>query len=183
VGSRNFFWWVPEFGWGGAVVNVGNDTVISLVDTEPGSGSTPQQDNFVVERIIGQWWINSPTGIGAGVRYHQRVYPTIAGGAGIAIRDLTNREEADSDMLWHQVNIWGANNDGAGGTWNAADGGANTVQPPFMQGRFGHFDIKVARRINEGESLIWHLQDETVIPPGDGTVSLKLWCRVLLREG
>ncbi len=181
--KSHFFWWVPENGWGEGAANVGSDTVISLVDTEPGSGSTPQQDNFVVERIIGQWQVVSLTGLADQVVYHQRVYPTIASGAGVALRDLEVRDEADSDMLWHQVNMWGSNNgESSLGSWAGHSSQFHPVAP-FMQGRYGHFDIKVARRVNEGESLIWHLQSTQGVPPGDGTVSLFLWCRVLLREG
>ncbi len=185
MAKSKFFWWVPEDTWSdpGGVVNVASDTVALLVDTAPGAGNRPEQDNFVVERIIGQWHVESPTGLTAGIFYHMRVYPTITGDAGIALRDLTSRVEADSDLMWHQVNFWGSNQAvGSGGSWNAAGGASQTLDAPFMMGRFGHVDIKVARRVNEGEALIWHLQSTQGVPPGDGTVQLRLWLRLLLRE-
>ncbi len=187
MARKSFFWWVPEDTWSdpGGVVNVGSDTVALLVDTAPGSGSTPQQDNFVVERIIGQWHIESPTGLSDNVFYHMRVYPTITGDAGISLRDLTNRAEADSDMLWHHTGLWTAEQGtSVGGSW--VSGGAGTgfnVQSAFQNGRHGHLDIKVARRVNEGEALIMHLQSTQGVPPGDGTVQLRMWVRILLREG
>lgn len=181
--KSNFFWWVPF--WGETLLNTGQDTVGLLVDTESGNTEFPQQDNFVVERIFGQWQLVSSTGLDDNVVYHQRVYPTVADATTVALRDLDSRDDADSDFMWHAVHMWSAQQGvGTIGSW--ASGGAGTgfeVQPPFSNGRYGHVDIKVARRIQEGEALVWHLQSTNGVPPADSTVQLRLWLRVLLREG
>jgi len=84
--KQSFFWHVGVGMWSDAepggsgfdtVVNVGKDIILVLVDTVEATGdepAVPENDNFVVERIIGQWNLRSTEPIARDYYIHERVY-------------------------------------------------------------------------------------------------------------
>jgi len=85
--------------------------------------------------------------------------------------------------LYIQVTPWGFewNNDDWG-NWSAP--GLVTDRPgAFRNGGPTFRDIKVGRRIAEGEALIYHIQIQGAIVPDDTTFHMNSWLRVLIREG
>lgn len=187
----SFYWYVPSWDGhdaiGGATPadheNVGNDIVVELVNTDFAAPGDPRQDNFVVERIIGQYKLNNQTGADPADRIvHHRVYVADGDQSSVSLRSLYSADDADSSFLWHKVDVMtGAQHARAWGNWG---NGASTDPPaPFSNGRLGAFDIKVGRNIPEGRSLLWHTAVKNGgIPEPDGEWFLALWVRVLLRE-
>ncbi len=186
-----FYWFCPE--WDGQAVqggaapgipNIGNDIAISLIDTDFADPGDPRQDNFVVERIIGQYKVNAVTPAEGGDRViHHRVYVADSDSTSIALRNLYTADDADSSFLWHKVDVFApAMIDSAWGNW----GKQGTSEPPvpFQNGRLGGFDIKVGRRVEEGQTLVWHTQvhQSVAIPLDDDTFFVQLWIRLLMRE-
>lgn len=190
--KRNWYWYCPE--WGGnavdpnplsGVMNVGSNIVIELVNTDFAAPGDPRQDNFVVERIVGQYLLTAIATAEGGDRFvHHRVYQADGDQTSVALRELNTQDDADTSFLWHKVDGWSQSRNGvAWGGW-AHPGGLNEAQVPFEHGRSGHFDIKVGRRIEEGQSLLWHTQlDAAATPPNDNEFGLFLWVRLLMREG
>jgi len=186
--KKSYFWHVPPGGWGAispatpGVSSIGGDVVIVLVDGESGPISAhPEIDNFVVERIVGQYMIMmhalSPPPLGAGV--HSRVYVADADVGSVGVRDLESADDAETSFLWHQVDaVDGDANNEPFGNW------ATLARPAtdgvgFM-GRHGHLDIRVGRRVEGGQALLWHSQfNPTAV---DTAYSVKLWVRLLVRE-
>ncbi len=190
--QRKSFWWhVAEGGWASGapdnagILNVGRDIVLVLVDSEEATGEeprVPEQDDFVCERIIGQWKLLGNEAPAANYFIHERVYVVDSEPGALALRDLANRREADTSFLYHQVTPWSILYDGdSWGNWNSAGVTANVpaqYRPggPFMR------DIRVGRKILEGHALIYHLQIEGVGIPVDGNFSAQFWMRTLLRK-
>lgn len=163
--------------------NVGGDIIVTLVNTESvgAAGDTPVLDQFVVERIVGQYHVTSNESVGVDRYAHHRVYVADTDEMSVALRDLTTADDAETSFLWHQVDphpkelmgdVWGA--------WQHPVSGVRPAATPWM-GRHGHVDIKVGRRIDQGTSLIWHTQLEAA-PAADNEHFLKLWLRMLVRE-
>ncbi len=190
--KQRFYWFVPKWGEPLATktptqgeTNVGNDIVVALIDTDFAAPGDPRQDNFVVERIIGQYCLSEgASGVQAHRMVHHRVYVADSDSTSIALRDLYTADDADSSFLWHKTEGFGAGWHGdAFGNWQTSD----TIQPAPTQsmGRQGHIDIKVGRRVEEGQTLLWHTQLEAtgVGPLVDGSWGLMLWVRLLMREG
>ncbi len=190
MSKGKFYWHVPE--WGGddptpsataGVPNVDNDIVVELVNTDFAAPGDPRQDNFVVERVIGQYMLRADASASSVNRFvHNRVYVADGDQNAVSLRDLFSQDDADSSFLWHQVIPWeGGNNNEPWGSW--VNGVAGAPQVPFESGRLGNIDIRVGRRIEEGQSLIWHTQlfNGAILPSND--FFLHLWCRVLMREG
>ncbi len=189
--SRNLYWHVPAWyenhqsrvivdGFG----NTNFDIVAELINTDFQEPGDPRQDNFVVERVIGQYLLAAGTSAEGGDRIiHHRVYVAEGDQDAVNLRDLYTQDDADTSFLWHKVDAYSTNQiDTAWGTW--ANGDANSPAPAFMDGRLGSFDIKVGRRVEEGTSLIWHTQlKHEGANLTDNTWVLSLWCRVLMREG
>ncbi len=186
-----FYWFCPQ--WDGQAVqggaapgigNLGNDIAISLIDTDFADPGDPRQDNFVVERIIGQYKVNAITGAPGGDRViHHRVYVADSDTTSIALRNLYTADDADSSFLWHKVDTFADNQIGqAWGNWR--NGNDAEPQIPFQNGRLGGFDIKVGRRVEEGQTLVWHTQvhQSVAIPLEDEQFFLMLWIRLLMRE-
>lgn len=189
--KTKFFWHVPPdtwFGTGpvalGPDLNTGPDIVVTLIDTETVQSARPDIDNFIVERIVGQYVVSKNEMTPTNHYAHSRVYVGPTNATSIALRDLASADEAESSFLWHQVDPLPAALDGeVYGTWTDSSSTV-TLQPgatPFM-GRFGHVDIRVGRRLEGGEALIWHTQIANP-PAADDTIALKLWLRLLVREG
>ncbi len=189
MASSRLYWHVPEWnsdnfaGLGAGVGNTNGDIVIPLINSDFADPGDPRQDNFVVERIIGQYLLNAGATAEAGSRIiHNRVYVADSDASSIALRSLNTADDADSSFLYHQVTHFDSGAIGKQyGSWQ--NGGVNEVRGPVgAVNRYGHFDIKVGRRVNEGETLIWHTQISTVNLEDD-TWAIQMWVRVLMREG
>lgn len=180
-------WHVGSPGASGGIANVGNDIFTPLVQSEDRAGATlstvpDAADEWVVERVIGQYHFYGTQPAAMNAYFHSRIYPTLSDETSVALRDLTTQDDAESDFLWHQIDPWSAVYDGDDwGNWQAASSG-NPTGERFM-GRFGHVDVRVNRRIRQGESLIWHTQIKGPIVPGDDEFWLRLWVRMLVRTG
>ena len=186
--GNQYFWHVPPGGWyeGSPVIaagvgNFGNDIVVPLVDAETAAiSSKPEIDNFIVERVIGQYMISTNESIGTQRFMHHRVYVADADLATIALRVLDTASEAETSFLWHKVEYASELLAAApGGTWQN-NGPVDSEQGAVD--RRGSFDIRVGRRVEQGTALLWHTQLEPA-PVADDLVFLKLWVRLLVREG
>jgi len=191
MAKSKFHWFVPEWGHEFATItpvsglnNVGSDIVARLVDTDFQAPGDPRQDNFVVERIIGQYKLSAAaTAPNFDRMIHHRVYVADSDQATVALRDLYTQDDADSSFLWTHIEGWASNFNGTNwGSWQV--GSTAAPAPTFQMGRKGHFDIRVGRRIEEGQSLLWHTQLEPANEPAlvDDTWGLLLYARILLRE-
>lgn len=186
--KKKFFWHVPSACWYGAspislggIANVGADIVTTLINTESGVGDVPVNDNFVVERIVGQYQYSGDESAAANHFIHHRVYVADSDSTAIALRSLLSADDAETSFLWHQVDPWPNSMDGdIFGSWITDHGVGQPTATPWM-GRYGNVDIKVGRRIEEGQSLLWHSQ-LVPTPAANNTVYVKLWLRMLLRE-
>ncbi len=185
---QKFFWHVPPDAWHPAEpsaatgnANVLQDIVATLIDTESVQSARPDVDNFVVERIVGQYMLNKDAPSGLDEFWHSRVYVAPTNATAIALRDLRTADEAESSFLWHQLDPMPAVYDGdVWGNWQEAVGPTPAATPTM--GRHGHIDIRVGRRLEGGEALIWHTQVH--LPPAqNNTHFVKLWLRLLVREG
>ncbi len=188
--KSRYFWHVPNNGWHSSnpnpqlgVGNTNDDIVVPLIDSEiiPVT-ATPEHDQWVVERIVGQWLLTSQEDAPVQHHYvHSRIYPVSADSVSVAIRSLQLAEEAESDFLWHHVSPWPTTFDtDTWGNWQTS--GAGNPSGETYMGRFGHFDVRVGRRIEQGTALIWHTQ-MVPAPTADNDFFLKLWLRLLVREG
>jgi len=193
--NKGFFWHVGEGMWSDGApgvqsstvtTNNGIDIVVVLIDTvEPAAAEpvVPENDNFVVERIIGQWQLRSTAAIARDAFIHERIYLAQVAPASISVRDLASQEQADTSLLWTQVTPWSAewNND----SWGNWQGASVVSDRPgiFRAGGPNFRDVRVGRRISEGEALIYHLQIEASTPPADNEFHLEMWMRCLVREG
>ncbi len=188
--ARRFYWHVPEWSDSTEPQNLGSNPILNdaagnltaeLINSDFADPDDPRQDNFVCERVVGQYLMVAASGADGGPRIiHHRVY-VVDGDQNVhAVRDLYSQDDANTSFLWHKVEGWDSTWIGQPwGTW--ATGATNTPAPTFERGRKGHFDIRVGRRVTEGQSLIWHTKIDT-----GGLVTddfhLHLWCRVLMRE-
>ncbi len=178
----HLFWHVPHWFSGApaataGILSTGSDVVAALVDEH--DNQDLGQDNFVVERIIGQYQVTTNDVAGAVDRYiHSRVYVCQADDTTLSLRDLTTVADADSSFLWANVQMFRvAANSTSEGSW-LHSGGAGLNQPATE--RNGTFDIRVGRRVEEGTALVFHTQCFPLVL--DNELILKLWVRVLLRE-
>ncbi len=188
--SGRFFWHTSTLVWHslGPSASVGNpnvlgDILVTLVNTESvgAAGDTPVNDQFVVERIVGQYQMVSNESVGVDRFCHHRVYVSDSDETAVGLRDLTTADDAETSFLWHQVDAHSQSlKQDVWGNWQSRSKGNDCTGTPWM-GRFGHVDIKVGRRIEGGQSLIWHAQLEPA-PPANNEHFLKLWLRMLLRE-
>lgn len=185
---QKFFWHVSPNMWRAGqpslaqgVGNVGSDIVVELISTETLQSSVPENDNFVVERIIGQYMIVGDVTSPVDHFLHSRVYVAETDALSVALRTLSTADDAETSFLWHQVDPFPITYDGdVWGTWQQS-GGGNPASTPW-KGRQGHIDIKVGRRLEGGEALIWHTQI-VLAPPANDDFRLSLWLRALVREG
>ncbi len=166
-----------------AIQNVGVDIATTLIGTDTaGNLDVPDAaDEYVVERVIGQWHLHGNQGTPVNYYVHNRIYPTVSDTSTIILRDLASADDAESDFLWHQVTGWSTTFDTD--TWgNWQEPASGVVQPVGFMGRMGHVDVRVNRRISQGFSLIWHTQLQGGVAPIDDEFNLYLWLRMLLRE-
>lgn len=163
--------------------NVGYDIVCPLVssDLELGAGNSayPEAESFVVERVIGQYLVVSNTETPVNAFLHHRIYPVEQEFNTFALRGLEFPESAETDFLWHRVEKWWSNQvNNVFGSWEPVTGAV-----PFQENRLGHFDVKVNRRLRQGECLIFHTQVVGgIAPPTDNTYFLQMWARALVRS-
>ncbi len=183
-------WHVPGECWHSGtpgaigVQNIAEDIATVLIGTDSaGASDVPDAaDEYVVERVIGQWMLHGNQATPANMFLHNRIYPTISDQGAIVLRDLVTPDDAESDFLWHQVSPWASAYDtDSWGNWQVP--GAGSPSAIGFMGRFGHIDVRVNRRIKQGFSLIWHTQLKGVVDPLDNEFNLYLWLRMLLREG
>ncbi len=161
---------------------MGADQIVTLVNTESvgAQADVSVLDQFVVERIVGQYLMTTIESVAVNRYGHHRVYVADTDATSVAIRDLIIADDAETSFLWHQVDpMSNALQNDIFGTWNHHGAGQPEATP--WMGRLGNIDIKVGRRIDQGSSLIWHTQFEPA-PPADNTWFLKLWLRMLVRE-
>lgn len=192
--ASDLFWHVPR--WydsvttptavtGDVFSNVGVNAFAELVETDTASQNL-SPDNYWVERIVGQvYYQRLSTEPDSKTWYlHTRVYVTQASNTGIVLRDLTLADDADTSWMMHKVEVMFDSQTTSVGNWGQPDTGntADTYTPPMS--RKGSFDIKVGRKVSEGESLVWHNQIKAEVEADliDGTLRVKMWCRVLLRQ-
>lgn len=194
--ANNYFWHVPNWftnGSGnpvsnpsGAINNVGADMIAILIDTtQQVFVDQPQLDEFVVTRIVGQWRLQGDEDPTADRYIANRIYPVDANESSVSVRDLYDRSDADSDFLFHEFHQWAASYDSdPWGTWQDRSNGNDASGPVFM-GKRGFFDVRVNRRISEGQALLWHTQMSEAGGgvPSDDTFKLSLAVRLLVREG
>lgn len=132
----------------------------------------------VVQRIIGQYNIITNASTALNALIHSRIFTAdtdIAAGT-VATPDLFSTLDAEQAFLWHEI------------TFCPPTLGASTWEPMgtgtaarHMHQRAGAFDIRVARKIEEIQSLIWASQIGIAVPaPGD--FALQIWCRLYMRE-
>ncbi len=190
MAKRNkFFWHVPPAAWlvGGPILTTGTanilgDIVVELLSTETVQSARPDIDNFVVERIVGQYMITGDEAAAANHFLHSRVYVAEIDATTISLRNLNTADDAETSFLWHQVDPWPNAADGdIFGTW-VGDHGAGQPRATPSNGRLGNVDIRVGRCLEGGEVLIWHTQIDAA-PAANDTHFLKLWLRLLVREG
>lgn len=186
--KRQYYWHVPPNCWyasvpnaSGGNQNVGPDIVVPLIDAETTISAKPEMDEFVVERIVGQYVAVTDAAIPVDNWLHHRIYLSQADNTSFALRSLNTEDDAESSFLWHHVegqsNIF--NNDKFG-TWQSAGSGVPAATPWMT--RHGHIDVRVGRRVRQGEALLWHTQIVPA-PAADNEVSLQMWLRCLVREG
>ncbi len=184
-------WHVPANTWhsgppGGLStnLNVGVDIAATLISTDSAANlDVPDSaDEYVVERVIGQWMLHGDQASPAPYFVHNRIYPTVSDATTIILRDLTSPDDAESDFLYHSVHPWSSTYDGdIWGNWQQGQQPSPPALPGFM-GRHGHVDVRVNRRIRQGFSLIWHTQLKGGVDPVNDEFILYLWLRMLLRE-
>ncbi len=183
-------WHVPADCWdngppGGIhIPNVADDLATVLISTDSAANlDVPDAaDEYIVERVIGQWHLHGNQATPASFYIHSRIYPTISDATTVILRDLSTPDDAESDFLWHQVDAWHQSFDtDIFGNW----GQPATAAPESVgfMGRKGHIDVRVNRRIKQGFALVWHTQLVGAVAPLDNEFNLHLWCRMLLREG
>lgn len=201
--ASRFRWYTPF--WQQVVNPLGADLAltdsqsIQLITPEGLFADTISETDVRVTRIIGQYrvWFNGvefPDALARSLYIHNRVYVVSGDGTNIFNRDLTNIIDADADMLWNQIDFMArsqlSSTDQANmGTWGGAGPGSTDTYAnvkPFMMGRMGHFDIKVDRRIEEGESLVWKTQLEPgnnalASGPNMGRMYIDMWVRCLVK--
>ncbi len=185
---KSYYWHVPVWAdvssptQGNGVSNVGDDIFVELLNSDFAPPADPRQDNFVVERIIGQYMLVSSGTAESGSRIvHHRIYVVDGDQNTHQFRDIFSQDDADSSFLWHLVEGVSASSvGGVFGSWRKE--GANEPQKPFERGRLGSFDVRVGRRVDEGQSLIWHTQLDNQGELVNGTWDLIMWVRVLMRE-
>lgn len=193
--KKPYWWHVVADGWSNGapinagVTNVGVDIVIPLVDTEEAAALendlVPEHDEFVVERLIGQWQLRGEQVAPSNYFVHERVYVTQSTAGTVALRDLVAAGEADTSFLYHNVTLWSASfNNDVWGNWQV--GGVGDATPPEANvAQHGPLfrDIRVGRRLEEGEALVYHWQLRGTVAPGDAEFSVKCWFRTLVRQG
>ncbi len=117
--KHSFFWHVPGVdswyssspGGGGVIINQGKDIILVLVDSEEPAASepvVPSDDEFVVERVIGQWNLEGTQATSRNYYVHERCYVVQATQAQVAVRDIAAADEADTSFMYHQVTAWSA---------------------------------------------------------------------------
>ncbi len=182
-------WHVPAECWhsgppgGVGILNIGADIATTLISTDSAANlDVPDNaDEYVCERVVGQWMLHGNQASPSHAYVHNRIYPTTSDATTIVLRSLETADDAESDFLWHQVNAWTTTYDtDVWGNWQES-GAGNPSGIGFM-GRFGHVDVRVNRRIRQGFSLIWHSQIQSAVAPLNGEFNLYLWLRMLLRE-
>lgn len=192
--SKPVWWHVTSAGWfqfgpaGVGIGNVGNDIVLVLVDTEENLGNeplVPEYDEFVVERVIGQWHLTGTEAVGADRYVFERVYVVEATAATVATRNLTDWLEADTSFMYTNVTQWTSPMNGkTWGNWAQSRldlaSVSTGVQNTGMHGQMFR-DIKVGRALREGEALIYHWQLSGGAPVDDA-FNVKCWFRTLIRE-
>jgi len=180
--------WADGYPEGAHVGNIGNDLVLPLVVTEEAVANepdVPNLDEFVIERVIGQFMLRSFLTGGANTLVHERLYvtPTFDGST-IALRDLESSTEADTSFMYHNVWLYHASHfQDAVSHWGDRSNTGTLPQNVAMHGPCFR-DIKVGRRVKEGECLCLHWQ---FAASGGGVYEDDIWqCypwfRVLLRK-
>jgi len=181
MAKGNLFWHVPEW-FGGSpatstgIDNVGPDIIVELVNTE--NVAALAQDNFIVERVIGQYLIVSNDPTPTDKFLHHRMYVTMGDATTVNLRLLSSADDADTSWMYHKVEMMTVAMQNSNiGTWRGS-GGSGVLEDSGA--RKGMFDVRVGRRVNEGESLIWHT--EIRVAPANDEFHMQMWCRVLLKE-
>lgn len=176
----NVFWHVPEWFGGGpssslGISNISSDIIVELVNTE--NVATLGQDNFIVERVIGQYKVVSNDATPLERYLHHRVYVTMGDATTVNLRALNTADDADTSFMYHKVEHFSISmHNDVRGTWRETSGDTGAA----AEARRGMFDIRVGRRVNEGESLIWHTEVSPLA--SDDEIHMQMWVRVLLKE-
>lgn len=205
--ASRYRWYTPYWGFAGGFSLPGvNALSVGLLSPEASITDPLEEKAYRVTRIVGQYQVRwngvsiEAQGPNDAVYLTHRIYPVSSDGTNIFTRDLQNIIDADTDWMWNHIsalslNEYSASTTGALGSWGTlGPNSTSTVQSinPFQYGRNGHIDVKVDRRIDEGEELVWKLQlnnyrlngasiwQEQAFTSGDFT--LGLWIRMLVKE-
>lgn len=194
-------WYTPTWGYTASVGLVGaNSATIELLSPEGDITDRLEEKAFRVTRIVGQYQIRFDQVTGGTtddlIYIHNRIYTVSGDGTNYFTRDLTAIVDADADMLWNQIdskyyleaNLAAGDSAGTWGTTGPNSTLSQTTIRPFQNGRMGHVDVKVDRRIEEGEGLLWKTQVEMLDAAGNataftaGNMFVYLWLRLLVKE-
>ncbi len=191
MARSKYHWYCPEWTDAGpftpatGVPNVGNEIIVNLLNTDWAPPGDPIADNFVVERVIGQYLLHSSASAENSNRMvHHRVYVAPSDENTVSVREISLQDDADTSFLWHHVEGWPGGWQGEPwGNW-ARGIDTNPLGAQTWKGRQGTFDIGVGRYVGEGTSLLWHtnLQSGFFGELVDDTWALMMWVRVLMKE-
>ncbi len=192
MARSKYHWYAPIWTDAGPFVpstgeaNIGNEIVVNLLNTDWAPPGDPIADNFVVERVIGQYMLHSSASAADVDRIvHHRVYVAPSDETTVSLREISLLDDADTSFLWHHVEGFNAGWAGENwGTWRTPNDGQYSATGSSWKGRHGNFDIGVGRYVGEGTSLLWHtsLQSSSFGQLVDDTWALMMWVRVLMKE-
>lgn len=151
-----------------------NESISSAVDTvnlelvgDP--ELSMYDDDLVVDRIIGQFYLANTTSGGTSQFFAARVYDTdFSGNTGAVITpNLWVLNDADQRFLWHKVMVL----DGSG------NAGAKNMFSSASHPEWSHVDIRVNRRLGDLRGLYWKFDALTVTASFDYGLWLRAWVR------
>lgn len=186
---------------------------MELINPDPNLNDDLIEASVRVTRIVGQfaWEFENVDQVNIGQMFiHHRVYPVSGDGVNYFQRFLFELPDADTDFMWHHIEgvqpyIGNAplsiqqqsTSMTAIATPMPGVASRDIVWPPTsdpVHGRRGHVDIKVDRRIDEGEGLLWKSEFSDTTGGGAGATlpwvnttagvwnaRLYLWLRLLIK--
>jgi len=172
------FWkvgqWFPgtessiAFGFGN---DAGGNVILGLAD------AVDFEDRpIVIKRIIGQYnvvRIQSGPFVAAYVHHRIAMGRTDIAATTVSTQDLFDPGGAEDDFLWHETQVMTP----ALGTSHMNPLGATA--PRVVPQRWGAFDVRVARKVDNLSTLYWHSQSPAAVAD---QWALHLWCRMWCME-
>lgn len=149
-------WWTDEGELGSASAQV----ILPLVSD---ADLADFEDDCIVERVIGQYYLEA--GTGGTVHLHSRLVVRPESDVGIWSASIANFTMADEQFLWHKVHAMTAS------TRNLA---------PDIHPEWSHIDCRVNRKLEGLERLCLIFEPTTVLST-ETTYKWGAWLRVLVR--